>query len=199
MLQHSLGLLFRPQEEWQAIANDKDSMTGTILFHLMPMALLPAIAWFYGATAVGWKIVTDEPIRMTVGSVAPIAILFWLGMIGGTLFIGGLMHWMATTYGATPSPARSVRLATYTATPLFIAGLAGFFPILWLDMLLGVAAGCYTIYLLYLGIPRMMDIPEERGYLFASAALGVGFIGCIILMCATVILWEYGFMPEFTD
>lgn len=198
---HMLQLLFAPKSAFEAIAREPDSLPRTILMHLMPIAVLPAIAWYYGVTVAGWTVgsFSDHPLRISVESATPIIILFYLAMIGGTLFIGGMIHWMSVTYEATSTPARAIKLATYTATPLFLAGIIGFAPVLWLDMLIGVVAGCYTIYLLYLGIPRVMHVSEERGYLFASAALGVGFIGCIILMGATVVLWEFGFMPEFTD
>ena len=39
--------------------------------------------------------------------------------------------------------------AAYTATPLFIGGLAALYPHLWLGMIVGTVAICYTVYLLY--------------------------------------------------
>jgi hypothetical protein len=45
----------------------------------------------------------------------------------------------------------------------------------------------------------MMGVPRERGYLFASAALAVGLVMFIGLMGVTVMLWEMGAMPVFTD
>jgi hypothetical protein len=90
-------------------------------------------------------------------------------------------------------------LAAYTNTPLFLAGIVGVVPSLWIDLLIGTTAACWAVYLLYLGIPKMMGVPRERGYLFASAALAVALVMFIGLMGATVILWELGAMPVFTD
>ena len=44
-----------------------------------------------------------------------------------------------------------------------------------------------------------MQIPKERGFLFASAMVGVALVLCAALLGATVILWEMGAMPIFTD
>ena len=66
-------------------------------------------------------------------------------------------------------------------------------------MILGCAAAGYAIYLLYIGVPIVMRIPAERGFLFASAMVGVGLVGCATLLGVTVILWEMGAMPVFTD
>ena len=83
--------------------------------------------------------------------------------------------------------------------PLFIAGGVGFYPILWLDMLVGVFAVCWSTYLLYTGIPIVMGIPETRGFLFASAVVGVSLVILVCLLVATTLLWEWGAMPAFTD
>lgn len=196
-----LQLLYSPKSAFEGIAQEPDNLVRTILLHLMPIALPTAFAWYYGVTVAGWTVGTfsDNPLRISVASATPIIILFYLAMIAGTIFIGSMIHWMSVTYEATSTPARAIKLATYTSTPLFIAGLIGFAPVLWLDLIIGTLAGCYTIYLLYVGIPRVMHVSEDRGYLFASAALGVGFVAIIVMMSATVVLWEFGFMPEFVD
>ena len=66
-------------------------------------------------------------------------------------------------------------------------------------MILGTLAGAYTLYLLYIGIPIVYDMPKERGFLFASATVAVGLVLMVALLGATVILWELGAMPVFTE
>ncbi len=85
------------------------------------------------------------------------------------------------------------------ATPMLVLGLVGFYPLLWLDLLVGVAAVSWSVYLLYVGIPIMMNIPEDRGFLFSSAALAIALVMIVTLMGASVILWDMGAAPAFTD
>ncbi len=91
-----------------------------------------------------------------------------------------------------------IALAAYTATPLFLIGLTALYPLLWLDMVLGFPALAYSVYLLYTGVPIMMEIPVERGFLFSSAVLGVGLVMLVGVMAASVILWSWGVGPVFT-
>ena len=42
----------------------------------------------------------------------------------------------------------------------------------------------------------MMDIPSEKGFLFASAVLAVGLVMLVGLLGASVILWSAGVGPE---
>ena len=199
-LGHLAGLFTHPDKEWSAIATDRHSVPGVVAGHVMILALIPALAFYYGVTEIGWTLPAgDKQYRMTADSTAIIIALFYWAMVVGTAALGYGVHWMARTYGSDATLTEAMTLAAYTNTPLFIAGVLGLFPILWLDLIIGTLAACYAVYLLYLGIPHLMRVPKERGYLFASAALAVALVLFIALMGATVVLWEMGAMPEFTD
>jgi hypothetical protein len=45
----------------------------------------------------------------------------------------------------------------------------------------------------------MMEIPEERGFLFSSAVLAVGLVALVSVLAATAMLWGSGFAPQFVD
>ncbi|MCH8178135.1 MAG: DUF1282 family protein, partial [Proteobacteria bacterium] len=48
----------------------------------------------------------------------------------------------------------------------------------WLNMLIGLPVLAYTVYLLYTGLPIMMGISRDRGFLFSTAVLGVCAYAC---------------------
>ncbi len=198
-MNHLIGIFVSPRRAWEAIRDQEDSVLMTYLKFIVPIALLPAIAWYYGSVEVGWA-VGDRTIRLTSRSAMEIMLLFYLAMLIGTGGLGYMLHWMSETYEAdTSTPDKGVRIAAYTLAPMFVVGAIGFYPVLWLDMLLGCLAAGYAVYLLYIGVPIVMRIPSERGFLFASAMVAVGLVGCAALLGATVILWEMGAMPVFTD
>jgi hypothetical protein len=45
----------------------------------------------------------------------------------------------------------------------------------------------------------VMGIPKERGFLFSSAVLAIAMVILICLMVGSVILWDMGAAPAFTD
>jgi hypothetical protein len=198
-MNHLLGILLNPRQEWATIRADNSTVKGHFGRYLLWVALLAPVAWYVGSTQVGWQL-GDRTIRLTEVSAAQIMALFYLAILIAATFLGYMIHWMSETYEATGSTiGKGVSIAGYTLTPLFVCGLSGFYPVLWLDMLLGCVAAAYTVYLLYVGVPIVMQIPSERGFLFASAMVGVGLIMCAALLGATVILWEMGAMPVFTE
>ncbi|MBT4521903.1 MAG: DUF1282 family protein [Halieaceae bacterium] len=200
MIQHSFGLLVKPSSQWQIIANLPTSRLNTLTLYPCIMAILPAVAWFYGTSQVGWTVGDDgDAIKLTANSARQISMLFYLAMIASVAAIGYFIHWMASTYGAESSTARGIVIAGLTATPLFIAGLVGFYPVLWLDLLVGVVAISWAVYLMYLGIPIVLNISTERGFLFSSAVLAISMVIFICLMVGSVLLWDLGAAPVFTD
>lgn len=194
-----LGFLFTPRQQWQRVAALPESSLGGKLLYPLIMALGPCVAWYYGSSQVGWKVGDGQQILMTADSALQIVIAFYVAMLASLAVIGYFVHWMADTYGSDSSIIKGTVLASYTATPLFIAGLMGFYPLFWLDLCLGILSLGWAVYLLYLGIPTVMKIPEERGFLYASAVVGICMVIFMVLMGAVVILWDMGMAPVFVD
>lgn len=199
ILSHVVGLFTNPKEEWKKISKEGCTIGQCYLGHVLILAAIPPIAGYIGTTQFGWEIGTREPIRLTSESALIIAVLYYLAMLVGIFTMGKVIHWMGETYGAKKPLADAVALAAYTATPLFLIGLMEIYPVLWLNFLVGLPALAYTVYLLYTGVPIVMNIPEERGFLFSSAVLAVGLVALVTLLVVTVLLWGSGIGPQFTD
>lgn len=198
LINHLLGLLLQPQQEWQAIRDNPKSIMQCYLELILILALIPPFAGFYGTTEIGWQLGWEAPVKLTVASALPIAILYYLAILIAIFLVGKAIHWMAETYGAKPALADCVKLAAFTATPLLLVGVVQFYPVLWVNFLAGLPALAYTVYLLYTGVPVIMNISQERGFLFASAVLTFGLVSLVALLAGTVILWSLGFAPAFT-
>ncbi|WOJ93903.1 Yip1 family protein [Congregibacter variabilis] len=201
MIQHTFGLLFKPRQQWQSIADLPESSQNLLVIYPFVFALLPAIAWYWGTSHVGWTVGSyEQVIKLTDDSAMQVNILFYCVMVASVAAIGYAIHWMSSTYGAENSTiAKGIMIAGLTATPLFIAGLVGFYPLLWVDLLIGVVAVSWAVYLMYLGIPIVMKIPEERGFLFSSAILAIGLVLLVSIMVVSILAWDFGAAPAFID
>jgi hypothetical protein len=198
MLQHVWGLFVNPKREWGAIRDDKCTIGKCYAIHVLILAAIPAISGFIGTTQFGWQIGVGDAVKLTVESAAIISVLYYLAMLVGVYAIGWMIYWMGGTYGAEAPLSQCVVLAAYTATPLFLIGLMELYPVLWVNLIVGIVALAYTVYLLYTGVPIMMGISEDRGFLFSSAVLAVGLVSFVALLAITAILWGMGLEPRFT-
>ena len=197
-LLHAFGLLTRPRTEWAAIRARRHGVARSFLLHTAVFALVPAVCGYIGTTRTGWQIGTGDVVRLTAESALRIAVLSYLAMLAATFCIAWMIHWMSRTYGANQPLGQCYALATYTATPLFIVGVMQLQPILWLNLVVGLPVLGYTVYLFYTGVPVMMEIPEERGFLFSSAVMAFGLVALVALLAISVLLWSSGFGPSFT-
>ena len=198
-IQHLIGLFTDPAREWEKIREHYKQSQSAGIAHVFVLAAIPAISGYVGTTQVGWRIGVGEPIRITGESAVSIAVIYYLALIVGVFTIGWVIHLLGKAYELEKPLPLCIALATYTATPLFLIGIMEVYPVLWLNMLLGLPALAYTVYLLYSGLPIMMEIPAERGFLYSSAILAVGLIALVALLAMTALLWGMGLQPVFTS
>ncbi len=199
MLSHLIGILFNPSEEWKKIRDVECTIGKCYCGYVFLMAAIAPISGYFGTTMFGWEIGARDAIKLSPDSALIIAITYYFVTLVGVFSMGLMIHWMGKTYEAEQNLSRCIRLAAFTATPLFLIGIVQLFPILWLNFIIGLPALAYTVKLLYTGLPIMMEIEENRGFLFSSSILAVGMVALIAMLAAMAILWFNGFAPQFVD
>lgn len=194
---HTFGILTHPDREWQTIREEHESTPKLFLTHVILLAMIPAAAAFYGTTQVGWQVGDGAVIRLSEGSAMQLCVMFYAAMLSGIFIIGKFIDFFAATYNVESD--NGVTLAAYTATPLFLIGAIAVYPVLWVNMMAGVIAVCWSVYLLYEGLPILMKMPAERGFMFASSILTVGLVMLVGLFAISVIVWSIGIGPEYVS
>jgi len=199
ILNHVWGILTRPNDEWLKIRDEQCTIGRCYALHVMILAAIPAIAGYIGTSMVGWRIGSGEPVMLAADNALVIAIVFYLAMIVGVYMMGLMVYWMGKTYETESVLSQCVLLAAYVVTPLFLVGVTAIYPILWFIMLAGLPATAFSVYLLYTGLPIMMNVSKEQGFVFSSAVLGVALVGLVSLLIVMVLLWGFGFEPQFVN
>ncbi|RUO56123.1 Yip1 family protein [Pseudidiomarina homiensis] len=196
ILNHIWGLYAHPREEWKSIDERHESLTYA-LSHILLIALIPCAAAYYASAHLGWSIGAREATFLTQTSALSMSVAMYVGIIAATFALAYLIHWMAKTFGASPTFTQSVELAAYTATPVIMSGVAALYPELWFVTMAFLAGIAYSVYLLYSGVPILMHIPEERGFIYASSVVTAGLILLVILMVGSAMVWTNGFGPQY--
>ncbi len=94
---------------------------------------------------------------------------------------------LAPIFGGERNRVQAMKLAVYAASAGWLAGVLLLVPVL------GAAAGLIAVcdvYLLYLGLPRLMKVPTERVSAFVAAAILVA--GALGLVVGLVLAWLTG-------
>lgn len=188
-LKHMMSVLYHPKDEWQAIESEHYTLGHIFLAQISVLALIPSVSLFIGATQVGWSITGGNFVKLSASSALPAAVLFYVAMWFAAGFMAYTIRWMEKTYGGKVGMDECMVLTVFTATPLFLSGFAALYPLLWFNVAVGLLAVCYSVFLLYCGVPRIMHIPEDRAFFFATSILTVGLCVLVGMLAVTVILW----------
>ncbi len=196
ILGHIWGLYAHPRNEWHSIEKLHEKISYSLL-HVFIVALIPAICGYYAAAHIGWTIGAGDPIKLAKSSALFMSVGMYFALVGGVFSLAYLIYWMAKTFDSTPNYTQSFELAAYTATPLLMVGIAALYPVLWFVAIAALCAMIYSVYLLYSGVPIMMNIEEGKGFIYASSVVTCGLVLLVGIMAASTIIMGFGFTPEF--
>ncbi|WGL17958.1 Yip1 family protein [Microbulbifer bruguierae] len=200
LLSHTIGIFTNPDKEWRAIRSDKHSFLQVFLSHVPILALIPCIAGYVGVTLVGFEL-GGHVAKLTPASALALAVTTYIAILIGIYLVGEFINWMARAYGVEGDEPtlhyEGTALAVFLTTPVLLAGIVMLYPQLWLVVAVMGLAGAYAVYLLYEGIPILMNMSKERAFLYASAVLTVGLVMMVSVMVCSVIVWTMGIGPVY--
>jgi hypothetical protein len=153
------NILLTPNTEWPVIAEEPSSTGSLLTGYVMPLAAIGAIAGFIGGSLVGTTIPFVGTYRAPIVAGLTAAIFAFVMAIVGVLILAFIIDALAPTFGAQQSRSQALKVAVYSYTPAWIAGVLNILPALGV---LGILAGLYGIYLLYLGLPPLMKAPQDK-------------------------------------
>src|SRR5690606_41272588 len=96
-------------------------------------------------------------LLLSVQAAVPMALVFYLLLLVGVVMMAYLMFGMEHYFGIEPDFERCLVFTIFTSVPLFLAGLSGLYPMLLFNIPVVLAATAYSQYLLYVGLPALMD------------------------------------------
>ena len=182
---------------WEQVRQSDLSISRCYSVYVVPLSLITALSAYVGTSQVGWSVGGSDTVLLTTQSALRLCVMTFLAMLLVVFVLAKTIHWMATTYDSSTSLRRCFSLSALSAIPLYLVGITLLYPIPWLIYLIGLPALGYSVALLYSGVPIMMGINNEKGFLFASAILALGLVSLVGLLAVTISLWGFGFGPVF--
>ena len=162
LLERAKNILLTPKTEWDAIADEPATVQGLYTRYAMILAALQAIGTLVSNLGfLSWANMFGGPFGVHV-SVSPVwalleAVKDYVISLAMVYVLALIFDGLATNFGATRSRIQALKVSTYSATAFWIAGFFMIVPPL--GWLLGIAACFYTVYLIYLGLRRVMLAP----------------------------------------
>jgi hypothetical protein len=168
LVQRVQAILLKPKEEWVKIKAEPATVSGLFTSYAMILAAIPAAAQFIGHVVFGQRVPFVGLYRWGVGRALAYAVLAYVFSLVTVYIFAFIINILAPNFSSTQNMTNATKLAVYSMTPSWVAGVLNIIPYLGILVLL---AGLFGLYLLYLGFETpMMETPKEKvlGYFVIS-------------------------------
>ena len=162
-----------------------------IIVHTAVLSLIPTVCGYIATAHIGWDIGVSDPFTLPTGIALMIAIAAFISFNVGVYAMGFAIYWLAQTFDVKPDPVRCIELAILTSAPLFLTGLMALYPVLYIDVIVGMFALAFSLYLLYVGVPLYMRIPKETGFIYSTWIASLGLIMLVVFMGLSVFIFSW--------
>jgi Yip1-like protein len=171
-------ILLSPQPEWEVIDGEATTPRALYTGYIMPLAAIGPIANVIGYSVFGLRVPIGGTVyRVPIGSAITSAIVTYMLTLVMVYVLSLIIDALAPTFGGTKSPIQALKVAAYSSTAAWIAGIFAIMPGL---RMLGIL-GLYSIYLLYLGLPVLMKAPKDRAVAYTALVVVVEVVLFIVV------------------
>ena len=167
-------LLLRPVPTWDVIQAEESTIEGLYRTWVLPLSAIPAVCGAIGQ--LGWlgrfSIFGIRFHASFLGIVTRALVTYALGL-AFVYVLAVVIDELALRFGGERSRTQAFKLVAYSSTAAWVAGVFALLPGGGLLVALG---GLYSLYLLYLGLPKLMrNDPEQTvTYLGLTIAVAIG-------------------------
>lgn len=187
--------LYQPHSAFLVLGAADPSPVKVFFRYSLWLLLLPPVFAFIGAANFGWRLGAAEPLRMPLQSLLLVSAGYFLVLVVGLISTAVISRWMAATYGANTSLGRHIALITIIGEPLAVASVSHLYPHVLVNVLVLIPSIIWSMFLLYSGIPVVLQTPPERGMLMASSLVGWLLVAAVSLLGLSMSLWTLGVGP----
>ena len=186
------GILLEPRKEWPVIAAEPTTPAALYTGWIIPLAAIGPVASLIGLSVFGVNLPFLGRYALPFSSLLSSAVVRYLGSLAGVWLLSFVIDRLAPTFGGQSNPLAALKVAAYSGTAAWLAGIFGLLPMIgWLALL-----GLYGIYLLYLGLPVLMKSPPERAAGYTAVVVVVAVVFFVVVgAISSLLLRSFRYSP----
>jgi len=177
IVERAKRIIVSPRTEWDVIEREATPTQQLLVGYVLPLAAVAAIASFIGSAIFAGMLGSAFGARVGIGGALVGAIIAVIMAVVSVFVIGFIVDALAPTFGGQKNMNQALKLVAYSYTPGWVFGILAIIPFLgWLAAVIG---GLYGIYVMYLGLPKLMKSPQEKSVPYLI----------VVIVCAIVLWW----------
>jgi Yip1 domain len=159
------SIITEPLSEWSKIEREAGDPADLVTRYVAPLAIIPSLFGFIGACAIGVIAPNGATLRTPLLDGLLGAVFGYVMACVIVLVLAIIIYVLAPTFGGVRGFNKAFSLTAYSLTPVWLAGIFLLLPGLHFLALFSL----YGLYLLWLGAPRLIKVPQEMALTFAIA------------------------------
>ena len=181
------NIMITPKTEWDVIAAETTPVKNVVVGYVIPLAVISAIAGFVSSALIGHSMgFLGGTYRTPMMWALALMLYRILAGVAGAFVLAFIVDALAPTFGGQKSYEQAMKLVAYASTGGMVGAVLGIVP--WLGVLFALIFGLYCIYLLYLGLPKLMKNPPEKSIAYTAVIIVVAIIVGVIISVVSGIL-----------
>jgi hypothetical protein len=174
------AVLADPSAAWQQIATESGDPAYLLSRYVAYLALVPAICGFIGACVLGAVVPGIGTVRVPLLDGVFGAVFGYVATTGTVIALGLIVNALAPWFGGARNFDNAFKLAVYSYTPVWLAGIFLLLP----GLRFLILTGFYGAYILWLGLPPLVKTSGPKQKIFALTIVGCAFALTLIAAAA---------------
>jgi hypothetical protein len=179
-MRRAKAMLVDPAAEWALIERERADPALVLARYVAPLAVVPSLFGLIGACLIGEVMPGKGVMRAPLIDGLFGAIFGYVMTCATALVLALVITLLAPTFGGQRSFDSAFKLAAHSFTPVWLAGVFLLLPGLHFLLL----CGFYGTYILWLGLPRLIKLPEPMSLGFALSIAGCACLLSVIASTA---------------
>jgi hypothetical protein len=171
------AILMKPKEEWPVIAAEPTDIATLYRSYAIPLAAIGPLATAIGGALIGTNLPLIGAVRVPITNAIVGAIVAFALALLATYVVALVIDNLAPRYSGTRNLTQAFKVAAYSSTAQWLAGIFALIPALSPLSIVGL----YSLYLLYLGLPVVMKVPQEKAMTYTLTVVVVALIAFIVI------------------
>lgn len=192
LVDRAKNIIVSPKTEWPRIDAEPATIGSIFMSYVLILAAIGPIASLIGQQVFGiggfgftWK----PPIGFSIS----VAVISYVLALVGVYVISLIIDALAPSFGGTKNSVNAFKVAAYSWTAAWLAGIFQIIPALAILTLVGL----YSLYLMYTGLPRLMRVNEDKAIAYTAVVILIAVVVWIVIgYVAWRLAWNFaGGMP----
>jgi hypothetical protein len=164
-------MILKPRDTWAAIKAEQTTIKELYTSYAVILAAIPPLASFLGLSLLGVSMIGFH-YRTPFGLGISHALVSYVLSLVGLYVVALIIDALAGSFGSQKNIINAMKVAVYSWTPSWVAGVLFLIPFL---SPIAVLLSLYSLYLFYLGLPVLMETPKDKtmGYFIVSILISI--------------------------